>query len=131
MSDEYLQWAMKNYPDYKAALGQCKKAVFEMKKEFPELEITNGYAHFIGIEKRMHWWLKDKKGQIIDPTAHQYPEYLGSHIVEYEEITDNHDARKYEQAKCPNCGEYYFVKPEIKYMHNQSCEEQYMKYLNG
>jgi len=129
---EYKEWINKNYPDMQSALAKCKEASQKMAKVFPELRVTNGFAHFITCEPRDHWWCVDKEGNIIDPTAHQFPEYLGSPIIEYEEIDENHDARKFPKARCMNCGEYYYQKPEMKgQMHNAKCESEFINYLNG
>jgi hypothetical protein len=108
-----------------------------MVKAFPELRKTNGFVHFhelSSVEPRAHWWLKDRAGKIVDPTAHQFPEYCGFPILRYEEIDDSHDARKFEQARCHNCGDYYYLNPEIKLkgvMHNEDCNRAYVNYLNG
>ena len=73
MNQKYNQWVLKNFPTAESALNKCHKACIEMKKEFPELILTNGEVQ-VGIEKdmRTHWWLKTVNDEIIDPTAHQY-----------------------------------------------------------
>lgn len=130
--EKYKEWIYKEYPKFNDALGKCKEAVDKMVKAFPELKATNGYVHFLSYEPRAHWWCIDSKNNIIDPTAHQFLEYMGEPIFEYEEISDDHPARNYEQAKCMNCGEYYFVTPELhSTMHNKKCEKEFISYLNG
>ena len=132
MKKEYKDWVNQKYPNYQSALAKCVEAVKAMAKEFPDLSITNGFAHFLTCEPRMHWWCKDTEGNIVDPTGHQYPEYLGSPIMHYEEIDDNHDARRYEQTKCMNCGEYYYVKPDLKgLIHNKKCDREFMASFNS
>jgi len=130
--NKYSDWINSNYPDFGSAIGRCKEACHKMKDAFPELEITNGYVTLAFFsDQRTHWWMKDKEGQVIDPTAIQFLEN-GTPIIDYEEIDDEHDERKFEKARCMNCGEYYFVKPENKgVMHNRSCENEMMIYLNG
>jgi hypothetical protein len=132
MKSKYKEWIDKNYPTYQSALAQCVKACKDMVIVFPELKTTNGFAHFIHCEPRAHWWCKDPEGNIVDPTAHQFPKYLGSPIMDYEEIDDNHPARMYAQAKCMNCGEYYYETPELRgVLHNKRCENEFINYLNG
>lgn len=132
MRKEYQDWIGLKYPKFQDALGKCVEAVKAMAKEFPELTITNGFAHFPTCGPRAHWWCKDAEGNIVDPTGHQYPEYVGSPIVDYEEIDDNHEARRYAQTKCMNCGEYYYVKPELKgLLHNEKCNQDFAASLSS
>lgn len=134
MPNKYDAWIKANYPTMESALGKCHQGVKAMKEQFPELEVTNGFVHFVTHQKRAHWWLKDAQGNIVDPTAIQYPEYMGEPITEYEEIDDSHDARKYPSVKCPNCGEYYYQKPETANCSpccTSSCYQEYVDYLNG
>jgi hypothetical protein len=128
----YSEWIKKNYSTYQSALANCQSACKAMVKEFPELKITNGFAHFLTCGPRAHWWLIAPDGSIVDPTAHQFPDYLGSPIMHYEEIDDDHDARKYPQQRCMNCGEYYYQKPELKgVMHTKQCERELSEWLDG
>lgn len=135
MNPKYKEWIDANYPTMQSALGMCRPAVIAMKEAFPELQVTNGFAHFDSFtDPRMHWWLKTEDGTIVDPTAIQYPEYIGCPISRYEEIDDTHPARRFRQTKCPNCGEYYYDTPELqKYgpCCSQACVSGYTDYLNG
>lgn len=130
-NEKYKEWIDKNYPAPQAALGQCGQACIKMKKDFPELTITNGLIFLLGFpEERLHWWCKDESNNIIDPTSHQYSG-LGYMITEYQEIDESHPARNCKRAKCHNCGEHYYETPDLKYMHNKECENEYIKYING
>lgn len=129
--DKYKEWIRAHYSDFSSALGQCKVACQRMKDVFPELEITNGFVTLMFTREQTHWWCKDPDGNIVDPTAIQYREG-GTPIIDYEEITDDHDERKYPKTKCMNCGEYYYVKPELEgVMHTKECEKEFCAYLNG
>lgn len=125
---KYNNWINKHYRDWGTALGNCQEAVKKINKEFPELTIKCGYVHFAFNEKRMHWWCIDNNGNIIDPTGHQYPGYLGEPILDYEEVDDNSDEKNYPRERCYNCGEYYFKKSSI--MHTEQCHKEYCNYLN-
>lgn len=126
--EKYNEWIKKEYPTPRSALAKCREAVNKMVDAFPELKRTNGFVYFIGHEKRMHWWCIDEGGEIVDPTAHQFIDYIGRPILFYEEIDDEHDARNFPRARCMECGEYYFQKPELKgTMHTKECEKSFME----
>ena len=50
----------------------------------------------------MHWWLQTKEGEIIDPTAIQFP--TKGHGV-YDPWDET---QKAPTGMCPNCGEYCY-----------------------
>jgi hypothetical protein len=128
----YKKWIRDNYPTIRETLGKCKSACEAMRLEFPELEITNGFVYLAFHEEvQTHWWCKTSDGEIVDPTSMQYTSN-GTPITHYDEITDQHDERQFEKAKCMNCGEYYYLKPELKgVMHNSICETAFINYLNS
>lgn len=131
MKPEYQEWISKNYPDPAYTLGRCKEAVDAMVEVFPELTKTNGFIDLLSSYDRMHWWCKDAEGNIVDPTAHQFRAYADV-IIDYREIDDSHPARKYPRAKCMNCGEYYYVTPELKgILHTPKCDKEFISYLNN
>ena len=133
MEQKYKDWIIENYPTPQSAINMCKEASELMNKQFPELIVTNGLIQ-VGDEasQRTHWWLKTKSGNVIDPTAHQY-KIFGMNIKSYNEITDDHDLRKYPQGKCTNCGEPYFIGKDNwndKTVCSSSCYQEYSDYLN-
>lgn len=67
-----------------------------MLSEFPELILVAGHIYDARYGKQAHWWLKTVDGDIIDPTASQFP--LISH---YEEWKPGDEVRV---GKCMNCG---------------------------
>lgn len=78
-------------------LGRCAEAVQEMAAAFPALRVAKGHVDVPGWGRRGHWWLVDKDGQIVDPTAGQFPAIFG-----YEEYQDGQEIRV---GTCMNCGE--------------------------
>lgn len=129
METKYESWIsdyliLMNYE----VLGECKNACTQMKKFFPELTITNGFVQSPLLENEEgleHWWLKDKEGNIIDPTRSQY-EYVEP--ITYIEIDDNHPARNMPRNKCPNCGKYFYG---TGYLCSDKCEKEYIDYMEG
>lgn len=90
-------WLEKNSGPNEDGYGQCKQAAEEMAKAFPELAITKGHAYCPSPwNRRDHWWLKTATGEIVDPTAKQFPL-----IFEYEEYFPGMHIRL---GKCMECG---------------------------
>ena len=127
----YFEWISSKYHTLESTLGKCKEACLLMQKDFPELKVTNGFVELAFVEEPVtHWWCVTQEGVIVDPTSFQY-EANGSPIMSYEEISEEHPERLFEKRKCMNCGEYYYVTPELKFMHNEKCDSEFMEYLNG
>lgn len=134
MDQKYKDWIFNNYPTPQSAINMCKEASEAMSQEFPELVVTNGLIQ-VGDEekKRTHWWLKTKDGKVIDPTAHQY-KIFGMAVLEYQEINDDHDLRKFSQGRCHNCGEPYFIGKDNWHdstVCSSKCFKEYSDYLNN
>lgn len=51
--------------------GKCKEYVDKLCLENPELIKVRGYYYDYGSIEQ-HWWVKDKEGNIIDPTKLQF-----------------------------------------------------------
>jgi hypothetical protein len=130
----YAEWI----EDYKtrigdAILGTCQKAVDEMAAVFPELTKVSGHVycpHPWG--KRAHWWCTDPDGNIVDPTASQFPG-----IFEYEPWVPGTEVRV---GKCMNCGEDIWQAVESleeaekvsgQCICSDACEREYRAYLNN
>ena len=128
-AEQYNKWMSDNYPSRKEALSKCQEASKKMKEAFPELRVTNGFISLpFELDEKAHWWCVTPDGEIVDPTSIQY----GTCILDYEEINDEHPARKYRLAKCMNCGEQYYETPELKgVMHNSSCEKEFAESMDG
>lgn len=81
--------------------GLCKLAVDQMSEEFPELRKVRGHVH-CSWGKRAHWWLEDPEGNIVDPTASQFP------LISRYEHWDS--SKELKLGKCLNCGEIIWGK---------------------
>ena len=53
--------------------GQCKKLVDSLIKEDSTLMPIRGYYHCPFWGKQAHWWAVTPKGEIVDPSARQFP----------------------------------------------------------
>ncbi len=73
-----------NQSDYLAYRGKCKEMCDELVVKDPTLKLVRGHYHcpFWGAEP--HWWCVDASGQIIDPTANQFPSKGSGDYVEFD-----------------------------------------------
>lgn len=54
--------------------GKCKEMCDELIKKDPSLKLVRGhYYDPIWNSDQQHWWCVDRKGEIVDPTADQFP----------------------------------------------------------
>lgn len=126
MKNNYQEWISINFPTPQSARKMCSEATEKMIDEFPELVRVRGLAHVkepygLPPTRTPHWWCKDKHGNIIDPTSHQYP----TSILKYEPV-DNSKGEP--SGKCPNCGNLCY---EGSYICSDACEKEYIDYVNG
>ena len=81
--------------------GSCDYFTRVMAERFPELKRVAGFYYAPGgvASHGEHWWLTDKDGNIVDPTADQFPSQGTGVYVPY-------DPKKHSVAKgsCPWCG---------------------------
>lgn len=128
----YETWINERFNDIKSTMGMCREACEVMKKDFPELNVTNGFVHLLDIdEPQMHWWLKKSDGEIVDPTKFQYV-WNGTPIMHYEEIDASHPARNFPRRKCMNCGKYYYqTEKHFANVCSEKCSKEFESYLNG
>jgi hypothetical protein len=92
---DYDEWIEAWRTDHPRAAGLCARAVSEMVKAFPELQVVQGKALIPGVggytcfeydpealkEDRPpiwvpHWWCVSPDGEILDPTADQFTKVL-------------------------------------------------------
>lgn len=101
------------------AYGKCHETCLEMQKTFPELKLIRGhYFDPIWLDRK-HWWLETKDGEIIDPTAIQFPSKGQCLYTPWDE------SQPEPTGKCPNCGEYTF---NNEYVHEE-CRTAFMASL--
>ena len=130
MGKQYEDWIRENTLGLVSILGKCAELSHAMKKTFPELRLTNGEIKILADKnKRLHWWLVDKDGAIVDPTSDQF----NGGIEEYFEATPESDCRNYTRARCPNCGDAFYITPDQKHspLCSEKCETEYAAYLTA
>ena len=125
----YKEWIHNYLTQEKSALGKCKEAVEKMSAEFPELKKVAGHV-YTNWGQRAHWWCETTDGEIIDPTASQFPI-----IFEYEKWEPGMPVRV---GKCMDCGEEIY-EPVMsldeakgsRYFCSKKCEQATLNYMNG
>lgn len=83
--------------------GKCKQAATKMAREFPELRVAAGFAHWnAGREIRdQHWWCVDTDGTIVDPTRAQF---TGPVMYEELDVNDPKTRALVPTGRCMDCG---------------------------
>ena len=99
MQQAYENWIAVNVKD---TYGNCVFVTLQMQKAFPSLIRVRGHYHCPVWGKRPHWWLKTDSGEIVDPTASQFPSQGGGRYVEWVEGSEE------PTGKCLNCGDYVY-----------------------
>ena len=127
MKEKYAEWIELHYPTPQSALKQCEPAVHAMILNFPELTIVRGQAvveepHGFIPTKTHHWWCINPEGEVIDPTAHQYPK----RILSYEPLDES---KRDPTGKCPNCGCISYASTCLTPLCSEKCSKEYKKYL--
>lgn len=92
----YQEWIAANCPE---PLGKCAEYTKAMLEAFPELRRVRGHYYDMMWGERGHWWLVDPDGNIVDPTAEQFPTKGGGHYEEWNESDTEPTGR------CMNCGD--------------------------
>ena len=116
MRDEYAKWITENVTE---TYGTCKEVTEAMATAFPELTRIRGHYYCIAWGERAHWWLIGQDGEVVDPTASQFPSNGTGAYVPWEE-----GARE-PTGMCPNCGEYCY---DGNYCCSESCGIAYAAY---
>lgn len=126
MKTMHLEWVEKHYPTPEKARIACLEATLDMAVAFTDLTRVRGVAHVkepfdLPPTRAPHWWLVDYEGNIIDPTAHQYP----TEILKYDPVDES---RGEPTGKCPNCEDLAYGG---QYFCSDKCEKSFAEYLNG
>lgn len=69
LKPEYKEWIDINV---KVPQNNCESYSIMMHDKFPELKLVRGFYNEPVNVKTPHWWLKDKDGNIVDPTFDQF-----------------------------------------------------------
>lgn len=101
MSSRYTAWIRTHVPSPEYAFGNCLTVTKKMQEAFPELTTVYGNYYCLVWGKRWHQWLVTPAGEIVDPTAQQFP---SRGTGEYVARTQN----ELPVGKCANCGEEYY-----------------------
>ena len=119
MITKYQQWIAENVDGN--GYGQCLEVTLQMQHAFPELQRIKGHYYCAIWGERCHWWLQTADGEVVDPTAMQFPSkgtgvYVPLCSDEPEPI-----------GRCVNCGEYCYNDPNFC---SSSCELSAVSFLN-
>jgi hypothetical protein len=96
MPDKYGAWIMEHVDG--DGYGQCAEVTLSMQAAFPELQRVRGHYMCLVWGERAHWWLVTPDGQIVDPTAAQFPSKWSGAYLPWVEGSEEPTGR------CPNCG---------------------------
>lgn len=97
----------------------CGAFTHSMAHQFPELTRVPGF-YFDSEGGRAygeHWWLEDAAGNVIDPTADQFPARENGFYVRYDP-----ELHLIAKGKCMNCGEPLYTR-ESAYPCSAECDE--------
>ena len=115
-TSKYQRW-IKEFATGDVA-NQCAEFTKLMNDVYPELRRVCGFYHCPIVGKRPHWWLIDQNGNIVDPTAVQFPSR--GVMGEYIELEGPQGKPK---GRCLNCGE---VSYHETYFCSDGCRDEYM-----
>jgi hypothetical protein len=87
---DFQEGRVNNYLRYR---GKCREMALDMVKKYPGLRLVRGFYHCPFWGKQAHWWAEDKNGNVIDPSAAQFP---SNGAGEYEEFNG--------VIQCEECG---------------------------
>lgn len=118
MSDQYQRWIEANVKD--DGYGQCAEVTAAMASAFPELRRVRGHYYCTVWGQRTHWWLVDRDGARVDPTATQFP---SKGVGVYEEWAEGEEEPS---GKCQNCSGYVYGGGTVC---SDQCAREYERYL--
>lgn len=99
--------------------NKCAEATLAMLEVFPELTRVRGHYYDFALGERPHWWLTDPEGNIVDPTAAQFPSGGRGVYVPWDESQPEPTGR------CPNCSELCY---DGNYCCSPECSRSYAAY---
>ena len=119
LPEKYTVWIAANVSQ---AYGACAEMTLKMKEAFPELTRVRGHYYCLVWGERAHWWLATPEGQIVDPTATQFPSRGIGVYAPWEEGAEE------PTGQCPNCGDLCYGGRDLC---SDACERSYLSYLNS
>jgi hypothetical protein len=96
VSPEYAAWIAENVDE---PYGKCREWSRAMASFYPELRVARGWYDDPIWGQREHWWCVTPAGEIVDPTAAQFPT---RGMFPYREITDESEVPT---GACLTCGD--------------------------
>lgn len=127
MKAVYQEWIDANIDELNN-MGACSQRTTEMQQAFPELRRVAGFYYSIGWGQREHFWLETEDGEIIDPTAMQFP-CKGNGV--YERLSED-EILRLPIGMCANCGEPIYRDSECTdTVCSRSCAAAYVAYCTG
>ena len=118
----YDEWIEQNVPDHTAAYGKCADVTEAMAAAFPELRRVRGHYYCTAWGERSHWWLVTPSGEVVDPTAKQFPSAGHGYYEPWIEGAEE------PSGKCPNCGGMVYGGGTVC---SDDCARAYTAYLMG
>lgn len=98
MKTEYAEWIAREVPDHAAAYGNCAEVTARMVEAFPDLRRVSGFYHCWAWGRRQHFWCVTNVGEVVDPTARQFP---SAGAGDYQEVTNPSEVPT---GVCMDCG---------------------------
>lgn len=98
MLPAYKKWIETNVKG--AGYGECADITVQMQEAFPELLRKRGSYRCPVWGDRTHWWLTTVSGEIVDPTANQFP---SKGNFEYTELSEA-EISELPTGVCLECG---------------------------
>lgn len=94
--------------DYSKYRGKCKEFSEALCAEDPSLTLVRGYYYcHIWDRQEPHWWTVNAEGEIIDPTAKQFPSKgTGEYIPFDGTYTCENCGKIVAEAQMVPCGNY-------------------------
>jgi hypothetical protein len=115
----YREWIAANVNG--TGYGECAEVTEAMAAAFPELRRVPGHYYCHTWGERAHWWLVAPDGQIIDPTAQQFPSAGLGEYVEW-------DGSPLPTNPCANCGEPVYDGSAVC---GEECHRAYVAYCTN
>jgi hypothetical protein len=122
MMGAYDDWIAANAKRFEDVYGKCADLSRAMQKAFPELRLARGIYDCPVWGERTHWWLVAPGGDVVDPTASQFP---SKGIGEYRELKEGD---RIPSGVCMDCGDTVYDGATFC---SDACKAATLSYLNG
>lgn len=104
---------MSQEDDYAKYRGKCMEMSKELCDADPTLTLVRGHYHCPYWGEQAHWWVKDKDGNIIDPTKNQFPSKGVGEYLEFNGI-----------CHCANCDKEFKEEAGTAYGNYIFCSDE-------